>query len=209
MHYLKLIEQYPIISDQITTSSLKVILRELEHVIRQNIEGDIVELGCYIGSTSLFIKRLLDFYPTNHQLFHVYDSFEGLPSKNNQDQSSIGSQFKAGELAVSKKQFKIAFHQAGLKPPIIHKTWFEDIKDQDFPSTISFAFLDGDFYQSILDSLKLVWPRLSLDGIITIDDYDREALPGVSRAVKDFFQNQPIKIRKEQGIAIISKGINS
>ena len=73
------------------------------------------------------------------------------------------------------------------------------------PAHPVFAFLDGDFYGSITDSLRLVWPRLALGGIITIDDYQRDALPGVERAVRDFFKNISIDIRHEASIAIIKK----
>lgn len=64
--------------------------------------------------------------------------------------------------------------------------------------------MDGDFYQSIIDSLRLVWPNMSEGGTILIDDYKRETLPGVERAIRDFFQGKQIKkLRAEHTIAII------
>jgi len=49
-----------IISDQITRDGLAIVWRELERALQQAIPGDIVEFGCYVGTTSLFIRRLLD-----------------------------------------------------------------------------------------------------------------------------------------------------
>jgi O-methyltransferase len=198
--------KYPIITDQIQKPALQVVLHELEKVLNANIEGNIVELGCYIGTTSLFIRRLLDHYKlSGSREFHVYDSFAGLPPKSMQDTSAVGIDFKAGELSASKKQLLQEFHKAALQPPIMHKAWFDDLTDEDMPRNIAYAFLDGDFYGSIISSLRLVWPRLSRGGVVTIDDYQRETLPGVEQAVKDFFQNKSIKLHHEHNIAIIKR----
>jgi O-methyltransferase len=182
------------------------VLAELEKVLQNGTAGDIVEFGCYIGTSSLFIRRLLDEYGSIKN-FHVYDSFEGLPDKAPQDNSPVGADFKAGELKVSKKQLIGQFHKARLKAPFVHKGWFNQLVAEDVPEKIAFAFLDGDFYESIIDSLRLVWPRMAKGGIITIDDCGREALPGVDRAIGEFFREAIIKetitLRVVQNIGII------
>jgi O-methyltransferase len=156
MNTPQLLTKYPIISDQIGKPALSVVLRELEKVLIQNVEGDVVELGCYIGTTSLFIRRLLNQYSSDKR-FYAYDSFEGLPEKVGQDDSGVGQQFKGGELSVSKKQFLNEFRKANLHTPI------------------------------------------------TIDDYDHDALPGVARAVRDFFQDKQVSLHHEHNIAIIRR----
>lgn len=193
-----------IISDQVGPEELSVVWRELEKVLAAGVPGDIVEFGCYSGTTSLFIRRLLDERgESNKRSFHVYDSFAGLPGKTEEDASAAGEQFKAGELAVSKKQFLQNFRAANLQPPIVHKGWFNQLAEDDVPERIAFAFLDGDFYESIMDSLKLVWPRMSQGGAVLIDDYGREALPGAERAVRNFFGGKPPVIRQEHNVAIL------
>lgn len=202
--YQYLLSKYPIISDQIEKPAMGVVLRELEKTLEMDVKGDVVELGCYIGTTSLFIRRLLDERKENRR-FYAYDSFEGLPEKNSQDSSVAGDQFREGELSVTKKQFLKEFHKANLQPPTTYKVWFKDIQTEQLPEKIAFAFLDGDFYKSILDSLKLVWPRLSAGGVLVIDDYQRDALPGVERAVNDFFGETPSGLRQEHNIGIMRK----
>lgn len=197
---------HKIISDQVGTDELGVVWRELERVLTAGIPGDIVEFGCYAGTTSLFIRRLLDERgESNKRSFHVYDSFEGLPDKTDQDASAAGEQFQKGELAVSKKQLLQNFRAANLQPPIVHKAWFHTLTEKDVPDTIAFAFLDGDFYASIMDPLKLVWPRLSPGGAVLIDDYGRDALPGPERAIRDFFGNNVPAIHHEHNVATIVK----
>ena len=73
---------YPLISDQVTKEGVGVVWRELERIVQADVPGAVVEFGCYAGTTSLFIRRLLDTYDQSSQrAFHVFDSFEGLPPK--------------------------------------------------------------------------------------------------------------------------------
>lgn len=209
MHiHQSLVTKYPLISEQVSKLQIEVILRELTRVVDAGIEGDIVEFGCYIGTTSLFIRRLLDNQQTasvkgrsfHAPEFHVYDSFEGLPEKSVWDASPSGEQFTAGELAVSKKQFLREFQKAHLQPPIVHKGWFSSLTEKDVPEKIAFAFLDGDFYESIRDSLRLVLPRMQKGGVIVVDDYAREALPGAAKAVHEYFQPEHVKAVHNLGV---------
>ncbi len=195
----KILKKYPIISDQVNAAQLQVILQALEKTLGKGISGDIVEFGCYIGTTSLFIRRLLD-ERREKKSFHVYDSFTGLPEKTWEDSSSAGEQFQAGELSVTKKQFIHEFQKANLKLPTIHKGWFSTLTSQDVPAEICFAFLDGDFYGSIKDSLTLVLPRMTKGGIIIIDDYAREALPGAAKAVLEMLPSTSVQTVHNLGI---------
>jgi O-methyltransferase len=180
-----LLSRYPLVSNQVSKEQVRAILTELEKVITTGVEGAVVEFGCYIGTTSLFVRRLLDSHGQDRE-FHVYDSFAGLPPKSTWDASVTGEAFAAGQLSISKKAFLHEFQKAHLKPPVVHKGWFADLTPVDIPKMIAFAFLDGDFYDSIRDSLRLVLPRMSRGGVLVIDDYAREALPGVARAVHEF-----------------------
>ena len=70
---------------------------------------------------------------------------------------------------------------------------------------IAFAFLDGDFYESIRDSLRLVLPRMQQGGVIVVDDYAREALPGAAKAVHELVSpTQKGNIRVAHNLAIIT-----
>lgn len=199
----KLLRTYPLISDQVDERELTIILTELSKQFESCDSGSsVVELGCYIGTTSLFIRRLLDGYGLSLP-FHVYDSFEGLPPKVAEDASPVGEQFRTGELAVSRKTFELQFKKAGLRLPVVHKAWFQDLKDSDLPDYITFAYLDGDYYESIRDSLRLVWPRLAPSACIVVDDYANEALPGAARAVDEWLRTHPAKLRVESSLAII------
>lgn len=195
-----------IVSDQIDEEGLAVVWDNLATVLERQIPGDIVEFGCYVGTTSLVIRKLLDGYDeSDTRRLHVYDSFAGLPEKTEQDASTAGLDFRAGRLWAQKRDLIHQFQSAGLRTPVIHKGWFNELTAKEIPSHIAFAFLDGDFYSSIIDSLRLVWPRMVEGGRLVIDDYQREALPGVSRAIRDFFRAKPIKIEQRASRAVIER----
>lgn len=190
-----------LISDQVDQNEIAIILKYLRQTISDNILGDVVEFGCYLGTTSVFIADLLK---ETNKMFYVYDSFEGLPEKTNKDISPLGEAFKTGELNASKKQFIINMQKAGVKVPIIKKAWFSDLVDSDIPEKISFAFLDGDYYQSIKDSLKLIEHKMQKGSIIVVDDYSNSSLPGAAEAVDEWLSDKSYRIKTEKSLGIIS-----
>ena len=200
----QLLAKYPIISDQVDAKELGVLLRELEKVLRSGAAGNIVEFGCYVGTTSLFIRRLLDAYNFAGE-FHVYDSFAGLPEKTQADNSAAGEQFKAGELLAPRKTFIQNFKKTGLKLPTIHKGWFADFTPEDVPESIIFAFFDGDFYESIADSFRACDSKFQKRATIIVDDYANEALPGAARAVDEWLRRHPARLTVESSLAIIRR----
>ena len=199
----QLLAKYSIISEQVDAKELGALLRELETVLQSGATGNVVEFGCYVGTTSLFIRRLLDAYDFTGE-FHVYDSFMGLPEKTQADNSAAGEQFKVGELLAPRKTFVQNFKKAGLKLPIIHKGWFADFTPDDVPESIIFAFFDGDFYESIVDSFRVCDGKFQKTATIVVDDYANEALPGAARAVDKWLaNNRQYTSRTESSLAII------
>lgn len=197
-----LAQAHPLVSDQVSALEVSIILWQLEELLAKGSEGAVVEFGCYAGTTTLFIRRLLDQYHHDGPL-HVYDSFAGLPTKTSQDASAAGEQFQPGELLASKKHLLRNFYKARLAPPIIHKAWFDKLSPDDVPGEIMLAFLDGDYYESIRDSLRLITPKLAPHAIIIVDDYANEALPGARRAVDEWIGGCSAKLRVEASLAII------
>ena len=163
--------------------------------------GDFVEMGCYKGDTSLLIAEALQ---GSDHILYIYDSFEGLPEKTSNDTSALGENFKGGELYVTKREVKERFLRAGLKLPVIKKAWFNELTDADLPSGIAFSFLDGDFYESIRDSLRLVERKMVQGGVIVVHDYLNPALPGVKKAVDEWLDTRSFKNETFQSMIIIN-----
>ena len=183
--YKEILKKHPLISDQVEMAELEVILKELEALIDAGIDGDVVEFGCYTGTTSLFIQRLLITKKSDKKFF-VYDSFDGLPEKTKEDQSPLGVDFKRGELKTTKAEFIHNFRKANLPLPVVTKAWFHEVEPEKVPSKICFAFLDGDYYKSIRASIDLIKNNLAPGAVVIVDDYDNLALPGVKRAMDGY-----------------------
>lgn len=200
-----LLKKYRPISDQVDMAELRLILTAAEQVLQANISGDICEFGCYKGTTSLYLGRLIKVYRPEKKLW-LYDSFEGLPEKSAEDEASLGSEFRAGELKASKKALLGEFQKAGLARPIVKKAWFSDLTVDDVPDEICFAFLDGDYYESIKDSFVLITGRLAPRATLVIDDYGNDHLPGARQAVEEWRHANAKRIdgfREEHTLAIL------
>ncbi len=198
------VEQYvhnaTLLSEQIDKRELTVILRELQKSITGNVVGDVVEFGCYEGTTSVHMARFLAGTDKN---LYLYDSFEGLPNKSTQDESPAGMQFQVGELNASKKKLITNLRQANVAMPHIKKAWFSDLIQSDVPTQVSFAFLDGDYYHSVLDPLRLLEAVLSPGAVILVDDYANEALPGAARAADEWARPRGLQVVSEASLGII------
>lgn len=182
----ELLESYPP-NNMMARSEIRGVLLHLEAA--QDVDGDVVELGCNVGNTSIFIRRLLDHFERlqgTRREFHVYDSWEGLPPKHIKDGDS--DWYLEGALSATQHQLVRKFRRANLRPPKQHKGWFADAV---YPERIAFAFFDGDFYQSILDSFEAVYPRLVPGARVVIDDYGSSRLPGCKLACDEFLADKP------------------
>ena len=212
-------------NDQVSEAETEKILEVAREM--SSVRGDFVEMGCYKGDTSLLLAEILRDYnrgvpveklgksggkdvegdvsgETVKKLW-IYDSFEGLPEKAGEDESALGVDFRKGELAVTKREVKERFLRAGLPVPVIKKVWFSDLIEADLPERIAFAFLDGDLYESIKCSLRLVGPKMMKGGVILVHDYSNPALPGVARAVDEWLAGRDYRVEVLQSLAILTK----
>lgn len=177
----------------------------IDQVLAYNIEGDVVEVGCNDGKSACLFQTYLQHYDLKKSL-HVYDSFVGLPTPSYKDEFH----YSTGDMAASVEQLVENFHSLGLNVPNIYPGWFKDTLPKMLPDKICFAHLDGDFYESILESLIYVYPRLTMGAVCLIDDYadpvihkSSNKLPGVKKACDKFFEN------KKESVSILYAGYYS
>jgi len=158
------------------------------------IDGDICEFGVAQGKTSKLIAYFIK--ETNKKLF-LFDSFQGLPKPSEKDQLkddifNLGNmkryqgKMSHAENKVINELKSINFNNDKL---IINKGFFnEESKiNMKLPKTVSFAYLDFDFYQPTLDGLNYLNNVLNVGGIIIVDDYDFFST-GVKTSVEEWFK---------------------
>ncbi|MGW0534420.1 TylF/MycF/NovP-related O-methyltransferase [Streptomyces sp. NPDC003032] len=169
---------------------LGYVRAEVERIVKEDVPGAIVELGCFRGAMTLWIRSILDSLGDDRDI-HVYDSFEGLPDTAEQDEIVLPS----GLMAATPEELLATFEKWGRAAPHIHPGWFEDTLPDGLPEQIAFGYLDGDLYTSTVVSLETCVPKLAPGGALLLDDYaDPEAnprtvvkFPGVKQASDEYF----------------------
>jgi O-methyltransferase len=144
-----------------------------------HIAGDICEFGVAQGETSALIANEIC---KGEKFLHLFDSFEGLPSPTEKDQLkddifSLGSMNAyQGKMScpvdmVKKRLTSIGFPESRY---LIHQGFIEDLVNEkrDFPASVSFAYVDFDFYEPIKIALAFLDKTLTKGGVIMVDDYD-------------------------------------
>ena len=82
--------------------------------ILNNIDGDFVEFGCYVGESSKFLKKVIVETKSDKELY-VYDSFQGLPDLSKYEENTA---WKPRTLATTEEMLINNFKKNLLKPPI-------------------------------------------------------------------------------------------
>lgn len=144
-----------------------------ERVLWDRVPGHFIEAGVWRGGACIFMRAVLAAYEDRERKVFVADSFAGLP-KPAQAFKMDGSNdlWKRDDLRVSVTQVEENFRKYGLldEQVVFVQGWFRDtLRTLDYPFSI--VRLDGDMYESTMDSLKALYPRLSVGGFLLVDDY--------------------------------------
>jgi hypothetical protein len=87
------------------------------------------------------------------------------------------------------------------------KGWFsETLNNLRLEEGIAILRLDGDWYESTMECLTALYPKVNCGGLIIIDDY--YVWDGCARAVHDYLseKNLPIRIRQHiSGVCFMVK----
>lgn len=165
-----------------------------EEVIRNRVRGDFIETGVWRGGAVIFMRAILKAHAINHRVVWVADSFSGLPPPNSAKYPADGGDLHhtLDHLRVSEEDVKSHFSTFGLLDSQVRflKGWFSETLPTAPISELAVLRLDGDMYESTMDALNYLYPKLSRGGFIIIDDY---ALTGCRKAVDDFRAQHGIK----------------
>lgn len=181
------------------------VVNLMHHVLQASVlTGDMAEFGCHMGRTAVLMAHL------SAKPLWLYDSFQGLPSRSLQDEAAL-THFKQGHLTMSRSKLDEYFKKYAVRSPAVYEGWFNSIPVDKLPEQLCFAHLDGDLYESIRDSIRLVYPRLVKGGVCLIDDYGWTGLAGVKNAVDEYMKDklepvQPLVTGSKHGFqAVIVK----
>lgn len=162
--------------------------------------GGYFEFGLYRGFSFWFANNLAKELGLELE-FHGFDSFEGLPPS----EVDLHRNWQPGSYACSLEQVEAQYAKWGMPLPYtLHKGWyspelFADI-DQRFELPCpAIAVVDSDLYESAVEVMRMLAPRLRVGTILLFDDYNAfggDPDHGERRAMRDFEQAHP-RFRKE------------
>ncbi len=164
----------------------------VETVLNEDIPGDLVECGVWRGGASILMRAVLAAYGDKTRSVWLADSFEGVPPPDTANYKAdkvpwfqMGLHRAAPVLAVTQPEVAANFERYGLLDDQVRflPGWFKDTLADAPIDQIAVLRLDGDLYESTIQALDALYPRLSPGGFCIIDDYNLE---GCRKAVADY-----------------------
>lgn len=159
----------------------------VESILRDNVQGDLIETGVWRGGACILMRAILAAHGAEGRKVFVADSFEGLPKPD-----AAAFPADAGDthyihpyLAVSQQEVANNFRRYDLLDDrvVFLKGWFKDTLPAAPIKTLSLMRLDGDLYSSTMDALQNLYPKLSVGGYCIVDDFVASACRS---AVEDY-----------------------
>jgi O-methyltransferase len=148
------------------------------------IPGDAIEFGTFQGGSAGVILQELD--PSKK--LHVCDSFEGMPDVSDNDNFHKKGDFRE----TGADRVRAGLSKLGNNFEM-HVGFFSDTipaMSADASLKFSFAHIDADLYDSILEALEFIYPRTSAGAVIIFDDYGAPTCLGAKKAVDEFFADK-------------------
>jgi hypothetical protein len=160
----------------------------VEDVISNGVEGDLIETGVWRGGATIFMRAILKVNNVTDRCVWVADSFAGLPppDEDKYPDDAGDRHHTQKELAVSLEEVRSNFERYGLFDDQVRflKGWFSETLPAAPIKQLAVIRLDGDMYESTMDALTALYPKLALGGYLIVDDYN--AVAGCRKAIHDY-----------------------
>jgi hypothetical protein len=173
------------------------------YIVDNQIPGDFVECGVWRGGSMMGVAyTLLSLGETDRKL-HLFDTFAGMTPPTEKDVVFNGATATELLQRAAKKEGETYWCIASLEDVtrnvlstgypkdriFLIKGNVEETIPRHAPSQIALLRLDTDFYESTAHELLHLYPRLSENGVLIIDDYGH--WQGAKQAVDEYFAKQP------------------
>lgn len=185
---------------------LYALITALRHITKHKIDGAIVECGVWrggaMGAAALTLKDAGE-----RRDMYLFDTFEGMSVPTNEDKTFGGDdaideflEKRTGEQSsnwcmASLEDVQANLTALGLDTSAFHfvKGMVEDTIPHQAPDgPIALLRLDTDWYSSTKHEMEHLFPKLTVGGVLIIDDYgDWE---GARKAVDEHLSTQGIRL---------------
>jgi O-methyltransferase len=170
------------------TKRLENLQSCVETCLRENVLGDFVETGVWRGGSCILAKAIFHSHGVSDRIVWCCDSFEGMPVAGAKDLAidKVSDFSDRALITVTQETVEDNFRKFGLLDNNVRflKGWFCDTLPTALIKTISVLRMDGDLYQSTIDTLNNLYQKVSVGGFIIVDDY--HSWKGCKQAVDEF-----------------------
>ena len=161
----------------------------VETVLTDDVPGDLIECGVWRGGACILMRAVLAAYGDETRSVWLADSFAGLPppdTANYKADKGLRMDRYADILGVSEAEVRANFQRYGLLDDRVRflPGWFKDTLHDAPIDRIAVLRLDGDLYESTIQALDALYPRVSPGGFCIIDDY--HPVKACEQAVTDY-----------------------
>lgn len=165
----------------------------VEALVRDGVEGDLIEAGAWRGGASILMRATLDALGASERTVVVADSFEGFPEEERAVRPGELDDLSGFDfLSVPAAEVRAGFERLGLGEGVrLVPGFFADTMPLLAGRRWSLIRLDADTYEATRLALESLYPGLASGGYLVVDDYG--ALEECRRAIDEF--------RDERGIA--------
>lgn len=170
------------------------------HVIRNKVEGDIVECGVFRGGVSAFMAKVLVAQNSTFRKLYLCDTYEGMTVPDENDlvgsdstkTSSAINLYFPGLAKIDERSVEKVVRETGYPANniVIVKGPVEETMPQQAPDKISILRLDTDWYKSTLHELDTLMSRVTRFGIVIVDDY--ASWDGARKAFHEYAERQSL-----------------
>jgi len=181
-------------------TSIKSLIEATKYIIKNNIQGSFIECGVWRGGSIMTIIKTLQQLGMQDREIYLFDTFEGMSQPTKYDTRLGGTlaiegiEKKTDMTKVSLNDVKKNVLDTGYDESLIHfvKGKVEETLPKTIIKEIALLRLDTDWYESTKCELEHLFPKLTNNGVIIIDDYD--AWMGSRKAVDEYIKNNNIAI---------------
>ena len=162
------------------------------------VKGDVCEFGIFKGNSLNRLILLRDFYAKEKKIF-AFDTFEKINLNNKhidyKKYKNFLNQSKNEQLSLIQLKNKLKKKKMLSKVNLIKGNVIVTL-DKIKLKKISYALLDLDIYEPSKYVLNYIWPKMTKNGIILLDNY--KVFDGETKAVNEFIKTKKIKIYKRK-----------
>lgn len=177
----------------------------VRYAVKTDLPGDFVECGVWRGGSMMMVAQTLLALGRTDRNLYLFDTFEGLPKPDKTLDVDVWGHNAAEGWEVHRKtdessdwayasleEVRANMESTGypMDKVFFVKGMVEDTIPAKSPDTIAVLRLDTDWYSSTKHELEHLYPRLSGNGILILDDYGH--FKGARQATDEYFQSLDI-----------------